>query len=458
VGAHLLTGLTLALLCATSTGPAQAAPKTGVVAGSGSSTGGVFTAGPNGAEYQLPSLARLSLTPGASVRVFPVPQQLQLTPGAKTNTYSFALLRGRVNVSVPAKPKSAVLCSMGKLSAVIGAGQATLLATGEDATVASIAGDVRTLLNERWQTLPPGTLARFGGGRSGSPEPMIAAPLLSPGQRLWLSPGGPITIGGFAFEKVPAATRYELRLRAKDGSAEQLRGVVGATELSEAFAPISPGEYLIAARSIDAQGIPGTWSSSETVRVIGVTLPPGGYAADGDVFIGKGQHVSFSHTEGLEMTYEGSGRYLPASQAVALYRDETTIVSFRVPGSVFLTTARLRPRNLYAQVEIGPSRAVWPNDPVQIVVEVKTKNGQAVPDWLELKPEVTLGIEPIEVSFTREGSRLLGTVPPTNQPGPWVLRVEVKDQFGALLGRDFLEIAKAPAAPPAKSPTRVASK
>lgn len=458
VGARLLTGLTLALLCASSTGPVQAASKTGVVAGSGSSAGGVFTAGPSGAEYQLPSLARLSLAPGTSVRLFPVPQQLQLTPGAKTNTYSFALLRGRVDVNVPARPKSAVLCSVGKLSAVIGAGQAIVLATSEDATVASVAGDVRTLLSERWQTLPPGTVARFGDGRRGSPEPMIAPPRLSPGQRLWFSPGGAIAISGFAFEKVPAAKRYELRLRAKDGSGEQLLGVVGDTRLSEPFKPVAPGEYLIAARSVDSEGIAGTWSGSEMVRVVGVTLPPGGYAAGGDIFIGKGQQVFFSNTEGLEMTYEGAGRYVPASQAVSLYRGEITVVSFRVPGSLFPTSARLRPRSLYAQVVIGPSRAVWPNDPVQIVVELKTKSGQAVPDWVELKPEVRLGIEPIEVSFTRQGSRLLGIVPPTDKPGPWVLRVEVKDQFGALLGRDFLEIAKAPAAPLAKAPTRVASK
>ncbi len=80
------------------------------------------------------------------------------------------------------------------------------------------------------------------------------------------------------------------------------------------------------------------------------------------------------------------------------------------------------------------------------------------PEWVQLKPTVTLGIEPIEVAFTRDGNRLTGTVPPNAAPGPWVLRVEVQDQFGALLGRDFLEIGKAP--PPAgKTATaRVASK
>ena len=78
---------------------------------------------------------------------------------------------------------------------------------------------------------------------------------------------------------------------------------------------------------------------------------------------------------------------------------------------------------------------------------------------MELKPEVKLGIEPIEVAFTRDGNRLIGTVPPADKPGPWVLRVEVKDQYGSLLGRDFLEIAKAPLTPPRKTASaRVASK
>jgi hypothetical protein len=429
-----------------------------VVAGSGTSAGGVFTAGPDGAEYQLPSQARLSLAPGAAVRVFPKSQALQLAPGSKTTTYSFALVRGRVDVTVPAKPKSAILCSMGKISAVVSAGQAVLLVHGDDATIASVNGDVRTLAGDHWQTFAPATLAHFTGERGGAPEPTATAPAFMPGQRLWFSPGDPVAIAGLDVGKVDAAEHYELRLRAADGSGEQRRTVRG-TRLDDGFAPVLPGQYEVAARSIDAEGIAGAWSKSEPLRVVGVTLPPGGYAASGDIFIGKGQEVHFSNIDGLEMTYEGAGRYLPASQAVSLYRGETTVVSFRVPGSVFPTSARLRPRSLYAHVALGPRRAVWPTDAVQIAVELRNKDGGEVPDWVQLKPEVTLGIEPVEVAFTRDGNRLVGTVPPNAKPGPWVLRVEVKDQFGALLGRDFLEIGKAPPRPPAKgAAARVASK
>lgn len=450
---------TVCAACALPPSSAQAAPKTGVVAGSGTNAGGVFTAGSDGAEYVLPSQARLSLSPGTAVHVFPRAQELQLAPGTKTSTYSFSLVHGRVDVTVPAKPRSAILCSLGKVSAVVSAGAAALLSHGDQATVAAVDGDVRTLAAEHWQTLAPATLAHFAGDHGTAPEPTAAAPVLSPGQRLWFSPGDPVAISGVGFGKVDTAEHYELRLRAADGSGEQRRSVRGGTRLDDPFTPVVPGAYEIAVRSVDREGVAGPWSKSEPVRVVGVSLPPGGYSASGDIFIGKGQEVHFSNVDGLEMTYEGAGRYLPASQAVSLYRGEFTLVSFRVPGSVFPTSARLRPRGLYAHVALGPKRAAWPTDAVQIAVELRNKDGGGVPDSVQLKPEVTLGIEPLDVKFTRDGNRLVGTVPPRDEPGPWVLRVEVKDQYGSLLGRDFLEIAMAPTRPPVKTQTaRVASK
>lgn len=421
---------------------AAAAPKTGVVAGSGTSSGGVLTAGADGAEYLLPSQARLKLAPGTAVRLFRVPQQLQLTPGSKTTTYSLALVRGRIDVHVLGKPKSAVLVSLGKSSAVIGAGRAAVLARGEEFTVASFEGDVRTLVADRWQTLSPGTLSQLDNARASAPEPLLAAPKLAPGQRIWFSAGGTVALGGFTPGKVDRAAFYELRLRGAGG--EQLRTIRNGAQLGEAFSATAPGQYELAARAVDEQGIEGSWSPVEPIRVLGVSLPPGGYTAAGDIFVGKGQEVRFSNVEGLEMTYEGAGRYVPASQAVSLYRGETTVVSFRLPGSVYPTTARLRPRSVYAYVGLGPRKAVWPRDAVQIAIDIRNKDGAPVPDWLEVKPDVKLGITPIDVAFTRDGNRLVGTVPPPDTAGPWVLRVEVKDQHGALLGRDFLEIAGPP--------------
>jgi hypothetical protein len=214
-----------------------------VVAGSGTSSSGQFTAGPDGAEYQLPSLARLSLSPGAVVRVFPNHQELQLAPGSKTTTYSLALLHGRVDVTVPAKPKTAVLCSMGKVSVVVGAGQATMLTSREQSTVVAFEGDVRTFAAERWQVLAPGSLAHVSGNHVGAAEPIAAEPSLVQSKRLWFSSGEPVAVSGFTFGKVDGADHYELRLRALDGSGAQLRTVRGSPRLEVPFAPVAPGAY-----------------------------------------------------------------------------------------------------------------------------------------------------------------------------------------------------------------------
>jgi hypothetical protein len=55
---------------------------------------------------------------------------------------------------------------------------------------------------------------------------------------------------------------------------------------------------------------------------------------------------------------------------------------------------------------------------------------------------VALGVDPIEVEWRREGDELFGRVSPQAGKGPWVVRLEVSDQFGIPLGRDFVEVTQ----------------
>jgi hypothetical protein len=48
------------------------------------------------------------------------------------------------------------------------------------------------------------------------------------------------------------------------------------------------------------------------------------------------------------------------------------------------------------------------------------------------------------VNFEQDGNTLHAVVPPSSKPGPWILRVDVADQYGGALGHDFLEIAAQP--------------
>ncbi len=123
----------------------------------------------------------------------------------------------------------------------------------------------------------------------------------------------------------------------------------------------------------------GSWSPESELRVIGVVLPPGSYSTEQAIYLGVGQQVQFTNTAGLEMTYLGAGRYFPAAQGAGLYRGQKTVIGFRMPGVLDTAIARLEPRGIYADVQIGPQRALWPRDPISIDIQIKSQNGGEIP-------------------------------------------------------------------------------
>jgi len=444
-----------------------------VISGSASNMGGLLTTSAAGAVIELPSRARLRVGPNASLRVFPLPQLLALTPGARTWTWSFALQSGRVDVELPKAGRNAVLASMGKLSAIVTGGHAAFRVEGNEATTANIEGEVRSLLNEHWQTIPPGWTATLSKedpnalAKAGLPGPTMTSP-----QRMWFAANESVAMHGFHWARVPGAQGYELRVRRlPDGKVIDQRTTQNP-EWESPLTPVEPGKYALAVRSIDARGMEGGWSAESELRVIGVVLPAGAYSTEQAIYLGVGQQVQFTNTAGLEMTYLGAGRYFPAAQSTGLYRGQKTIIGFRMPGVLDTAIARLEPRGIYADVQIGPQRAIWPRDPITIDIQLKSQNGGEIPGFLQAVPTVTVGLDPVDVSFEQDGNTLHAVVPPSTKPGPWILRVDVADQYGGALGHDFLEIAaqprkqgpavqiikpeKSPAAPPAQSaPGRV---
>jgi hypothetical protein len=428
---------------------AESAPrKPTVVSGGGNTSGGVFTASVSGAVVELPSRAKLLVSPNASLRIFPLPQLLALTPGARTWTWSVALQSGRVDVELPKTGRNAVLATMGKLSAIVTAGHAAFRVDSNDATACNQEGEVRTLLNEHWQNVPLGwqsTLSK--DDPNATAKPGVGAPILKGGQRMWFSPSDTVAMHGFRWAAIPGAQRYDLRIRRlTDGKVIDLR-TTSRTEWADLLTPVEPGKYGLTLRSVDARGLEGSWSPEAEVRVIGVVLPPGAYSTEQAIFLGAGQQVQFTNTAGLEMTYVGAGRYFPAAQGATLYRGQTTVLGFRMPGALETAVARLEPRAVYADVRIGPKRALWPRDPISIDIKLKSKTGGEIPSFLQVVPTVTLGTDPVDVSFEQEGDTLHAVVPPSNKPGPWVVRVDVADQYGIALGHDFLEIASEPRKP-----------
>ncbi|HEV8549296.1 MAG TPA: hypothetical protein VGQ57_09710, partial [Polyangiaceae bacterium] len=171
--------------------------------------------------------------------------------------------------------------------------------------------------------------------------------------------------------------------------------------------------------------------------------PPGGFIdAGGTLYFSPGSRLGLAHMEGVEMSFGRSGEFGVAPPWIDLLRDEPRLFSFRAAGAgsqAATTELFLVPRRARARVEFGPRTPSWPGKPLEI--SVKVQDNLRATAAADANPVVTVGVEPVAVKFRREGESLKGELPPQAGPGPWVVRVVVKDPNGLELGRDFVEIA-----------------
>ncbi|HEX7669041.1 MAG TPA: hypothetical protein VF395_05645, partial [Polyangiaceae bacterium] len=169
--------------------------------------------------------------------------------------------------------------------------------------------------------------------------------------------------------------------------------------------------------------------------------------SDGAIRIVDPEPIALRHVDGLIATYGSAQGWIPAPPVATLFRGDDTIVRLRDPRDTESFAIRLLPRHVGLRVQAGPKNVTWPGEPVAITIDA---SDDALPSGVELRPTVTLGVDPVPVEFHREGRHLSASLdlPPGVASGPWVVRVEVEDQFGHSLGRDFVEVGVRP--PPRK--------
>jgi hypothetical protein len=139
-------------------------------------------------------------------------------------------------------------------------------------------------------------------------------------------------------------------------------------------------------------------------------------------------------------------KFRPAEPSLKV--DETAhLVRLRVEGDYGRETRlTVEPRALKAVIRLGPALARWPEDPIEMSIAIEDPSGRFDPQSVEPKVEVLLGIEPLDVDWKREGTRMTARLAPRMSTRPEVLRVIVRDQSGVQIGRNFLEIEPASAA------------
>ncbi|MGE0321157.1 MAG: hypothetical protein AB7S68_02580 [Polyangiaceae bacterium] len=444
--------LTLALVgvgasAQTSTVSAKsAAPKATWTATLGSATrsAGFWEAAAT-ARFEAFNGARVTLHPfaGRPARVRLMSDRQRMLIDGKMRVLAMLYVdQGRVEVNTSGADAHVLLFSSHRGIAVSYGGRMEALVEGEYASFANRAGNVLTSTGRRYSPLAPNRIKSFNSAiPEGAESSLLAAPrAVSAERQLYAVTREPAQLGGLHWSPAEKAKGFEVSLTGSD-----VRYTVETSEptLESVPVPLRPGSYQTVVSAIDGFGHRGIASAPLPIRVVGVELPPGAYVdAKGVIRLGERQAMHFTAAEGLRLTQGARRPYTDAESAIGLLNDQPTYVHLRLPETNELLTAKLAPRGIVAQVRLTPRLAAWPKDDVKVRVELKDTDGGSVPSFIQPKLSATLGVDPLALNWRREGEAYVAKVPKPDTRGPWVVRVQVDDQYGIELGRDVLEIVQ----------------
>jgi hypothetical protein len=390
---------------------------------------------------QLPGGAVLRLAPGTRIEMGRS-LKLQLGPpgSAQTLTQVVKLISGRVDIDIALSkvPKTAILLQAPrKVSAVAKGGHSIAMADANRVTLAAVDGDMLAALGNDWKALPGGLVRGFNRDGSVQEHAVPGAPMLSVAQPLLLALGNEPARTYAEATGAKDADHYQLSVwRAGDKGNELVQRVDG-----HEISGLLPGQYQVTAHALDSTGIFGKESAATALRVVGAELPEGARYESGAILLGTRSRVKLLGATGLEVSYGASTHFVPAPDTVGLSRGEGTTLRLREPGTVAEVQVGLEPRTLRADVEITPKHARWPEDMIEVTVHLFDARGRAVAESIKVTPTVLVDVQPVEVTWLRSENALHAFIPTPEGRGPWVVRVEIADEFGDPAGRDFMEVA-----------------
>jgi hypothetical protein len=436
-----LFGITL--LAAGSASPASSTDK--VIAGEAAAQGANLVAGPRGVRYELRGGARLDFSEGAEFGFDPsLHLKLRKPNDPETITRAIHLVHGKVEVSVPTlrDPTAVMVRGPGKLSAVAKEGRLTFIADADRSTAAARVGEMLTGVGNDWRALKAGYARTFAPeDPAATVRPILGSPRVHADSKLMVVRGSEEAHVASTWLPVGGAGRYDVTVTRTGTDA----GVVShqiVTEPGTTLSSLHPGSYQLVVAAVDKQGLVGAASEPYVLRVLGVEAPAGSkMSPDGAVILGRDQRVSLVGAENLEVSFGSSPLFMTAPSQIGLAHNSATTVRFRAPGTSDETILNLEPEGLRAAVHIGPRAAKWPVDHVAIQIDLYDTNGRPVAENTPVEATVTVNLAKVQVAWERSGRTLKAALSPGVPPGPWVVRTEVRDNRGELIGRDFLEVA-----------------
>jgi hypothetical protein len=394
----------------------------------------------------------LTLDPGAHISV----SQLTFVPMGgpfAAHGQRFELLEGSVTAHVVTdakRPRTIVIGTPADGFVAVRPGEAQVVTADGRAGVASIAGGARVKQGKNTVDLRAGEATSLS--ESGAPltahaletAPSWRAPTgkLDDPQPLGLAFGDRAGAPAVAWDPVRGASGYRIEVANDADFAKVVESARVDSKVDRYVTrKLGEGSYFARVVALDADGLASRPSAATPLRVISVRAPVGGYAdaEHATVVAPEGTSVRFSDNTKLEMAIDDH-HFIPAVSE--LPADGTRhVVRLRFSGD-FGHESRVvvEPRELKADVRVGPAYAHWPDDAIDIVVRIGDTSGRFDPTSVTPDLQVLVGIEPVQVDWHHEGSTFTARLAPRSSTGPEVVRVIVKDQDGALLGRNFLEI------------------
>jgi hypothetical protein len=399
-----------------------------------------------GTTKQLAGGATLHLAPGTQIEVGRS-IKLQLAPpgSPQTVTQVVKLISGRVDIDIPQSkvPKTAVLLQAPrKVSAVAKGGHSIAIADANRVTLAAVDGDMLAASGNDWKTLPGGLVRGFIGHDPAYQEHAVpGVPSISVSRPLLLALANDVASTHADASGVKEAEHYQLSVWRVAEKGNELVRRLDSRGAGGEISGLSPGLYQVTARAVDSTGIFGQESAARSLRVVGADLPVGSRYEDGAILLGLRSRVKLLGAKGLEASYGASAHFVAAPDSVGLSRGEGTVLRLREPGTVDELRVGLEPRTLRADVKITPKHAHWPEDMIEVTVHLFDARGRAVNESIQVKPTVLIDVQPAQVTWMRSGNAMHTFIPSPGTRGPWVVRVEIADEFGDPAGRDFMEVA-----------------
>jgi len=349
--------------------------------------------------------------------------------------------RGRVDGFAPSDGTAGVLLhGPGEVQVVTAAGHISMNVGPDRITVATIGGEALVGRSGALKVLPANTVRTF---ERKVPRFTDHASLPAPDAE---APGLGLSLGG--------ETSVVLKVKNPDAAASYCGFLFDATghTVARSCGQLDPsnirltapaaGAYWASVAAVDAEGLAGALSQPAPVRILGLKDAEKDIQ-NGSVSLGAGEQLELIGYEGLMMRYGTSPEYCPATATVKTLEQKPTSIEFRNPQKPDdAVVLKLSPRLLKTRIDIGPTHSTWPQDEVKVSIEMWDGHGRPLDNMAEYQIVTKVGISPVQVPFTQQGSALVGVVPPQAGPGPWVVRVSVMDAKGREVKRNFLEVAR----------------